>query len=133
MVPALVAEATRRAGIFWIAVPGQPRAVPAWFVWHEAGYGPAAYVVAGPAEQPVPGLAEATACDVTVPSNDKGGAIVTWRAAVRKVEPGGEEWAAVVPGLLAKRLNLPDQATAEHRWAQTCTILQLTPTGTASP
>lgn len=126
-VPALVVEATRKAGLVWIAVPGQPRASAAWFVWQDSG--PAAYVVTGPGEQPAPGLAEAATCAVTVPSADKHGRIVTWTATVRRVEPGSEEWAEVVPGMLGKRLNLPDQDAAEQRWATTCAVLCLTPTG----
>src|SRR5262249_2815190 len=107
-VPPLVVEATRKAGLVWIAVPGQPRATGAWFVWTDGGRGTAAYVVTGPGEQPLPGLAGAAECAVSVPSADKHGRIVTWTAAVHRVEPGGAEWDAVVPGMLTKRLNLPD-------------------------
>jgi hypothetical protein len=128
-VPALVVEATRKAGVVWLAVPGRPRAVGAWFVWHEGEYGPAAYVVTGAGEQEIPGLAQAPECAVSVPSADKGGRIATWTAAVRRVEPGSEEWAAIVPGMLGKRLNLPDQQAAEQRWASGCAVLRLAPTG----
>jgi len=30
---ALIAEATRRAGVIWLAVPGRERPVPAWHIW----------------------------------------------------------------------------------------------------
>lgn len=123
-VPPLVAEATKKAGLLWLTVPGH-RPAPAWLVWRE----PAAYVVTGPGEQPLPGLAEATACDVTVRSGDNGGRIVTWRARVDRVEPGGEEWQEVVPAMLTARLNLRDSAEAEARWATTAAVLRLTPTG----
>lgn len=128
-VSPLVFEATKKAGLVWVAVPGQPRATPVWFVWHEAESGSAAYVVTGPGEQPAPGLAEATDCAVTVPSADKRSRIVTWAGAVRRVEPGGAEWDDVVPAMLAKRLNLADAETAPTRWAHECAVLRLTPTG----
>ena len=123
-VPALVVEATKKAGLLWIGVGGRPPAA-AWHLWRDGR----AYVVTGPGEQPVPGLADADRCDVTVRSTDKGGRIVTWRARVERVEPDGEEWSEVVPAMLAARLNLADSAGAERRWARTAAVLRLTPTG----
>ena len=128
-VPPLVVEATKKAGLVWIAAPGQPRAMATWFVWADGGHGEAAYVVVGPGEQPVPGLFGGGRCEVTVPSADKHGRIVTWTAAVHQVEPGTEEWDAVVPGMLTKRLNLADSADAAERWARDCNVLRLAPTG----
>jgi hypothetical protein len=128
-VPPLVVEATKKAGLIWLAVPGQPRAMPVWFVWQQAEPGHAAYVVTGPGEQPVPGLAEASECAVTVPSADKRSRIVTWAASVRRVEPGSAEWDEVLPTMLAKRLNLAGAETAPARWAQECAVLRLAPTG----
>jgi len=124
-VPPLVVEATKKSGLVWVAVPGQPRPVAAWHVWREDS----AYLVTGPGEQAVPGLADSPSCDVTVRSTDKGSRVVTWRATVSRVEPGSPEWADAVPGLLAARLNLPEAADAERRWADTATVLRLTPTG----
>jgi hypothetical protein len=124
-VPSLVVEATKKSGLIWVAVPGQPRPVAAWHIWRQDS----AYLVTGAGEQMLPGLAEATSCDVTVRSTDKGSRVVAWRAAVSRVEPGGPEWAEAVPGLLAARLNLPDAANAEQRWASGCAVLRLTPTG----
>jgi hypothetical protein len=124
-VPALVAEATKKSDLVWLSVPGQPRGAVVWHIWR----GDAAYVVTGDGEQPAPGLADAGSCDVTVRSADKGGRIVTWRAAVSRVAPGTDAWREVVPSLLAERLNLTDARDAEQRWASSCTVLQLTPTG----
>ena len=124
-VPPLVVEATRKSGLIWVAVPGGPRPVAAWHVWREG----AVYLVAGPGEQALPGLADAATCDVTVRSTDKGSRVVTWRAGVSRVLPGTPEWADSVPALLTSRLNLPDAADAEQRWARTCTVFKLTPTG----
>jgi hypothetical protein len=128
-VPPLVVEATKKAGLVWITAPGQPRATATWFVWVDGGHGEAAYIVAGPGEQPVPGLVNAATCAVSVPSADKHGRIITWTAAVHPVEPAGAEWDAVVPGMIIKRLNLPDSAGAAERWARDCVVLRLAPTG----
>ena len=55
---ALIAEATKRAGVIWIAIQGQDRPRPAWHIWRAGPLSPgAAYVVTGPGEQPLPGLA----------------------------------------------------------------------------
>jgi hypothetical protein len=128
-VPPLVVEATRKAGLVWIGVPGQPRPTGAWFVWTDGGHGNAVYVVTGPGEQPLAGLIGAARCAVSVPSADKHGRIVTWTASVHQVEPGTAEWDAVVPGMLTKRLNLPDGDAAARRWARECAVLRLAPTG----
>jgi len=124
-IPPLVVEATKKSGLVWIVATGQPLPVAAWHVWRDD----AAYLVTGPGEQSVPGLADATRCDVIVRSTDKGSRVVTWRAVVSRVEPGSPEWTDAVPGLLAARLNLHDAAGAEQRWASTCAVLRLTPTG----
>jgi hypothetical protein len=128
-VPPLVVEATRKAGLVWIGVPGQPRPTPVWFTWTDGGHGAAVYVVTGPGEQPLPGIFGALRCTVSVPSADKHGRIASWTASVHQVEPGSAEWDAIVPGMLTKRLNLPDGAAAAGRWARECAVLRLAPTG----
>jgi hypothetical protein len=132
-VAAEVAGATRKAGVVWLGVPGQPHPTLVWPLWQEE---PAAegvpggvlYVVTGPGEQPAPGLAGASHCAVTVRSA-AGGRVLTWRSEVTRVAPGGAEWDGVVPTLLSKRLNLADAAGANQRWATTCAVFRLTPTG----
>jgi hypothetical protein len=124
-VPPLVVEATKKSDLVWVFVPGQPRPSAVWHVWRDD----AAYVVTGEGEQPAPGLADTSGCDVTVRSSDKGGRIVTWRAAVSRLAPDSETWRDVVPGMLAERLNLTDAAEAEQRWARSCAVLRLAPTG----
>lgn len=121
---ALVAEATKKSDLVWLAAPGAP-ATAAWHIWQDG----AAYVVTGPGEQPLPGIAGAPTCAVTVRSSDKLGRIVTWEAAVSRVLPDTDEWAAVTPVLLAKRLSLHDAAGAAQRWAAECAVLRLAPTG----
>ena len=123
--PALIAEATKRAGLIWITVPGAaPRA--AWHVWHEA----AAYVLTGPGEQDVPGLAAARTVTVMVASKDTGGLLACWTAGVDRVEPGSAAWAGIIGALLAGRLNPaeePGGGSPAQRWARTAQVYRLTP------
>jgi len=100
---ALVAEATRRAGLVWLTVPGRDRAYPGWHLWRDPPG--AAYLATGPGEQPLPGLADAALVAVTVPSKESRGSLVTWTAEVSRVEPGSPEWAEVIGPLAAARLN----------------------------
>ncbi len=126
--PALIAEATKRAGLVWIAIPGQGRPRPAWHIW-QANPG-AAYLVTGPGEQPLPGLAEAARVTVTVASSQTGGRLVTWAADVSRVEPGCGEWDEVIGPLVAGRLNAtvpPGETSPAQRWARTGAVFRLTP------
>ena len=136
---ALIAEATKRAGLIWITVPGnggagqdgagqdgagQGRPRPAWHVWRDA-----AYVLTGPGEQDVPGLGEASQVTVTVPSKDTGGLLLRWTADVSRVQPGSAEWSGIIGALLAARLNepaSPGESPAE-RWARAGQVYRLTP------
>jgi hypothetical protein len=126
---ALVEEATKKTGLMWIDVPGLPQPRAAWHIWHSTPeHGGAAYLVTGgEGEQPLPGLPEAERVTVTVSSKDKGGRLVSWVAEVSEVEPGTEEWDAVVPVLAKERLN-GDQEQAE-RWAKESYVIRLTPVG----
>jgi hypothetical protein len=136
---ALIAEATKRAGLIWITVPGnggtgqgrtgqgstgQDRPRPVWHVWRDA-----AYVLTGPGEQDVPGLGEASQVTVTVPSKDTGGLLLRWTADVSRVQPGSAEWSGIIGALLAARLNepaSPGESPAE-RWARAGQVYRLTP------
>jgi hypothetical protein len=131
---ALIAEATKRAGLIWITVPGnggtgqgstgQGRPRPVWHVWRDA-----AYVLTGPGEQDVPGLGEASQVTVTVPSKDTGGLLLRWTARVTRVPPGSAEWSGIIGALLAGRLNepaSPGEPPAE-RWARAGQVYRLTP------
>src|SRR5262249_51302744 len=87
--PALIAEATRRAGVIWLAVPGRDKPFPAWHLWRDPPG--AAYLVTGPGEQPLPGLAGAGRVTVTVPSKDTGGALGTLAGGGHPGEPRAAE------------------------------------------
>ncbi len=121
----LVEEAMKKAAVAWITVPGAADASPVWCLWQDD----ALYVVSGPGEQPAPGLSDAGTALVTG-RGDHGGRIVTWPATVGRVEPGSDEWIALMPQLAAKRLNSPDNAEGTAaRWAATCVVNRLTPAG----
>jgi hypothetical protein len=123
---ALIAEATKRAGLIWITVPGQPRPRPVWHVWRDA-----AYVLTGPGEQDVPGLAAAGQVSVEVPSKDTGGSLVRWTAQVTRVDPGSATWSEIIGALLTGRLNEPASPAAPspaERWAEHGNVYSLTPT-----
>ncbi|MFB7735443.1 hypothetical protein ACFC08_13840 [Streptomyces sp. NPDC056112] len=126
---ALVEEATKKSGLIWVKGPGVP-ARALWHVWHE---GAACVVGDGPGEQPLPGLADGAAAEVTVRSKDKGGRLVTWAARVVEVAPDSPRWPEVVAELKGKRLNAPDGEAMTARWARECRVLRLEPTGTTAP
>lgn len=121
---ALVEEATKKAGLVWLTVPGRP-AQAVWHVWQEG----ADYVVGGGLEQPLPDLASAVEVFVTVPSKDKGGRLVTWLAKPHLLEPGTPEWDSAAAALHAQRLNPPDGERQPQRWADESEIWRLEPTG----
>ena len=127
---ALIAEATKRAGVIWIAIQGQDRPRPAWHIWRagplSAG---AAYVVTGPGEQPLPGLAGSGRVTVIVPRG-AGGGPVSWTAVVSLVEPGSGEWDEVIGPLVAGRLNAvlaEGETSPARRWARSGAVFRLAP------
>ncbi|MFK4143964.1 hypothetical protein [Streptomyces sp. NPDC004065] len=126
---ALVEEATKKSGLIWVKGPGVP-ARALWHVWHE---GAACVVGDGPGEQPMPGLADGGAAEVTVRSKDKGGRLVTWAARVVELAPRSEAWEAAVAELKGKRLNAPDGEAMTERWARECRVLRLEPAGDRAP
>ncbi|MEV0635161.1 hypothetical protein AB0I77_09395 [Streptomyces sp. NPDC050619] len=126
---ALVEEATKKSGLVWVTGPGGP-ARALWHVWHE---GAACLVGDGPGEQPLPGLADGAAAEVTVRSKDKGGRLLSWTAKVVELAPRSPEWEATVAELKGKRLNAPDGEAMPERWARECRVLRLEPTGTTAP
>jgi hypothetical protein len=122
----LIEEAMKKAPIAWIRVPGDGgRPYPLWCLWLDG----ALYVVSGPGEQPAPGLAGAATVEVAS-RGDHGGRIVTWPAAVSRLDPAGEAWERVATQLAGKRLNAPGSAAETvARWAADCVVSRLAPAG----
>jgi hypothetical protein len=131
--PDLIAEATKRTGLIWITIEGQDRPRPAWHIWR-TGTGPespgAAYVVTGPGEQPLPGLAGSSRVTVIVAGGQADRGRVTWTAAVSRVEPGSGEWDEVIGPLVAGRLNAvlaEGETSPAQRWARSGAVFRLAP------
>jgi hypothetical protein len=119
----LIQEAMKKASVAWLTAPGVSGGYAVWCLWLED----ALYLVTGDGEQPAPGLVEAGTVDVSA-RGDHGGRIVTWPAAVTRVEPGGPEWETIAPQLAAKRLNAPGAVDGTvARWAATCRVYRLVP------
>src|SRR4051812_9692872 len=119
----LVDEAMKKAAVAWLTVPGAGPAYPVWCLWIDG----ALYVVSGDGEQAAPGLAGSAEATVTA-RGDHGGRIVTWPAAVSRLEPAGDDWEALATQLAGKRLNATgttEQTVA--RWATGCVVSRLTP------
>lgn len=120
----LVDEATKKAAVAWVAVGGGP----GYAVWCVPLDG-ALYVVTGPGEQSVPGLADTDAATVTL-RGDHGGRIVTWPARVSRLGPDDPDWPTLAPAVAGKRLNAPGPtADLVDRWAAECVLSRLVPAG----
>jgi hypothetical protein len=121
---ALIEEAAKKSAVLWVRAPGAGRRAQAvWHVWQDG----ACYVLSGGIEQPVPeGITDRAF--VTLRSKDKRSRLVTFAAGAAEIGPETDEWSAVLPALVAKRLNLPDGERAPERWARECTLYRFTPT-----
>jgi hypothetical protein len=121
---ALVAEAGAKSDLLWVRVPGG-RAWPAWHIWREGS----AYVVSGPAEQPLPPLVGDV--EVILRSKDTWARLLTLRAVALTLTPDDEDWPEIAAALKASRLNAPDPDHLLDRWAAANTVTRLTPGGVA--
>ncbi|MER5478292.1 hypothetical protein ABT026_15145 [Streptomyces sp. NPDC002734] len=129
---ALVEEAAKKSALVWVrptgSAQGPERAL--WHVWHD---GAVCVAGDGPGEQPLPGLADGGQAVLTVRSKDKGGRLVSCRAAVTELTAGSDAWEEAVGELKGKRLNAPDAEEMPRRWARECRVLRLEPLGAALP
>ena len=134
----LIEDAAKKSGLVWVRAEGLParaaplREQPVWHVWQDG----AVYVLTGGLEQPVPGgldlldrSDESSHACVIARGKGPSGRVLTFETTVDTVAPGSEEWDAVVPALVAGRLNLPDGEAAPQRWADECVLWRLRPTG----
>jgi hypothetical protein len=122
----LVEEAAKKAAVAWVGFGDGP----AYCVWVLPLEG-RLYVITGPGEQQLPGLADALAAGVPAAvtlRGDHGGTIVTFAAAITEIRSNGTEWEAVAPQLANKRLNASGAAEdLTARWAAECLLVSLTP------
>jgi hypothetical protein len=125
-----IAGVMKKAGLVWLAWDGQ-RPVPAWFATVDGQYVVLADAADG-AEQPLPGLAAAPAVEVVVPAKPATNRLASWKATVRRLEPGSDEWTAAAQVLRSERLNAAELDTQLERWRTEADILVLDPTGEIS-
>ena len=116
-----IGDATRKSGVVWVTLDGQPPRV-VWHVWHQD----ALWLVCGGLEQALPGADGATTATVVV-RNSQNDRAATWTATVEPVLPGSPAWEVGVPGLHAARLNAPDGEDQPARWARESLVLTMTP------
>lgn len=114
----VIEEGAKRSGVLWLGLD-RPRL--AWHAWHDG----AVYLVTGPGEQRLPGLAERETVEVTLRSKANGARLLSFTAAVEVVDQAAA--AEAVAALAKERLNAPDGAELTDRWARTATVLRLTP------
>ncbi|MEU4194714.1 hypothetical protein AB0E69_22635 [Kribbella sp. NPDC026611] len=123
----VIAAVMKKAGLVWLSWSGG-RPAPAWFATVDGQY-----VVladrADSAEQPLPGLVTAGSADVVVPAKPATNRLAAWKATVRRLEPGTEEWTAAALVLRTERLNAAGLDTQLARWQTEADLLVLEPTG----
>ncbi|HJR39756.1 MAG TPA: hypothetical protein VJ819_15340 [Nocardioidaceae bacterium] len=121
---ALTQELGKKTGVCWLRYDGQEHA--AWHIWLDD----ALYLVSGGAEQPLPGIEDASSVEVVMRSKENGGRLLTWVAAASVVHPTDELWQPVTAALVSARLNLDDLSTAAADWAEHSVVTRLAPTAT---
>ena len=119
-------KALSKGMVVWVTV-AQPRAKPhtqaVWYVWTDGKV----YVLDGPTEQQVPGLAQTTAVQLTARSKDLRSRVSDVPATVTVIPNDSERFDLIARMALGRRLNLPDGDGALERWRSQCTLLELTP------
>lgn len=126
-VEAEIAGVMKKAGLVWLSWDGR-RPAPAWFATVDGSY----VVLADrsdSSEQPLPGLTEAAAAEVVVPAKPATSRLASWKASVRRLEPGSDEWIAAAQVLRTERLNASDLDNQLERWKASADLLVLEPTG----
>ncbi|MGW7685264.1 hypothetical protein ACWGID_31280 [Kribbella sp. NPDC054772] len=122
-----IAGVMKKAGLVWLAWDGR-RPAPAWFATVDGQYVVLADASES-AEQPLPGLAAAATVDVVVPAKPATNRLASWKATVRRLKPGTDEWTQAAQVLRTDRLNAAELDTQLERWQTEADILVLDPTG----
>ena len=119
-------KALNKSAVVWIRLPkagGGQHTQAVWYVWA----GGKVYVVDGPTEQHVPGLAEADQVELIARSKDLRSRVSSVSADVRVVPGDDPLFTTIGQAAMGRRLNLPDGEAALERWRARCTLLELTP------
>jgi hypothetical protein len=122
-----IAGVMKKAGLVWLAW-NDSRPTPAWFATVDGQYVVLADRGDG-AEQPLPGLTAAGTTEVVVPAKPATNRLASWKATVRRLEPGSEEWMAAAQVLRTERLNASELDSQLERWKTEADLLVLEPTG----
>lgn len=125
-------KAVSKGEIVWLTVPpvpagrrtGKAHTQPVWFLYDNGKL----FLLSGPGEQDVPGLADAAEVEITARSKDLRSRVARVRAKVRRIPADSDEFGQRAEKMLAGRLNLPDGDAALDRWARDCVMVELTPT-----
>ncbi len=99
------------------------RQQPAWYVQQ----GDRVYVLTGPSEQQIAGLANASTVEIVARSKEHRSQVSRVPATARVVPGDDPLFERVAQAGLGRRLNLPDGEAALERWRATCTLVELTP------
>jgi hypothetical protein len=122
-----IAAVMKKAGLVWLSWDGG-RPAPAWFATIDGQYVVLADAGDG-SEQPLPGLATAGSVDVVVPTKPATSRLASWKATVRRLEPGSDEWTAAALVLRTERLNAAELDRQLERWKTEADLIALEPTG----
>lgn len=130
-------SAIKKGEILWVSVPQPPRGrkpvkahtQPVWF--HSEGG--KIYLLTGPGEQDVPGLADASTVEIIARSKDLRSRVTKVSATVHRLPSDSDEFAKIAEKMLSGRLNLPDGDAALERWRRDCAIVELTPLFRSEP
>ncbi|GAC1417920.1 MAG: hypothetical protein NVSMB57_12720 [Actinomycetota bacterium] len=129
VVPGPVDAALSKSTLCWIRVPqsaGEPKDYGIWYGYENGRI----YVLSGPGEQQLPGLATAAQVRVIVRSKDVQSRVGEMDCTVELL-PKNAEWDRIAKELLiGRRLNLRDGEAAAGRWRKECEIAMLTPVAT---
>lgn len=148
IVPGPLDAALSKSTIAWLSFapplerdperPAAPVEVPRyeahkeWPIWYGYEEG-RVYVLVGPNEQEIPGLAEASSVRLIARSKDKRSEVADVECSVEKL-PKDARWDVVARDLLVgRRLNLKDGDAAVNRWKKECEIVVLTPLPPVAP
>ena len=79
-----------------------------------------------------PDSQQRAAVEVVVPAKPATNRLASWKATVRRLEPGSDEWTSAAQVLRSERLNAAELDTQLERWRTEADILVLDPTGEIS-